>query len=184
MMAQLGGKRFAAPPAGATGLPKVDLPQAAERYRALLAVGAEVGVVPELEVWGFSKNLGRLGECVAVAMETGHRKACVLADVFHLYKGSSDYQGIRLLGPDAIQVLHLNDYPGDPSREKVDDSYRMYPGDGVAPLIELLQIWRQTGGQKVLSLELFNRNYWSKDALEVAKTGLTKMKMVAAKIPL
>ena len=114
-------------------------------------------MVPELEVWGFSKNLGRLSECVAVAMETGHRNACVLADVFHLYKGGSDYQGIRLLGPDAIPVLHLNDYPSDPPREKIDDSYRLYPGDGVAPLIELLQIWRRTGGQKVLSLELFNR---------------------------
>ena len=32
------------------------------------------------------------------------------------------------------------------------------------------------GGQKVLSLELFNENYWIEDALEVAKTGLQKMK--------
>ena len=183
MVAQLGGKRYAAPPAGATGLPKLDLVKAAERYRALLQTGAEVGVVPELEVWGFSKNLGRLSECVAVAMETGHRKACVLADVFHLYKGGSDFQGIRLLGPDALPVLHLNDYPGDPPREKIDDSYRMYPGDGIAPLIELLQIWRRTGGQKVLSLELFNRSYWSEDALVVAKTGLARMKMVVAKLP-
>jgi 2-keto-myo-inositol isomerase len=28
----------------------------------------------------------------------------------------------------------------------------------------------------VLSLELFNREYWKQDPLEVAKTGLTKMK--------
>jgi 2-keto-myo-inositol isomerase len=180
MVAQLGGRRFAAPPAGATGLPKLDLAQAAERYRTLLEAGAQIGVVPQLELWGFSKNLGRLSECVAVAMETGHRNACVLADVFHLYKGGSDFSGMRLLGSEAIQVLHLNDYPNDPSREKIDDSYRMYPGDGVAPLTELLQTLRRTGGQKVLSLELFNRKYWSEDALGVAKTGLAKMKAVAA----
>ena len=84
---------------------------------------------------------------------------------------------------DTIQVLHLNDYPGDPPREKIDDSYRTYPGDGVAPLVELLQVWRRTGGQKVLSLELFSRKYWAEDPLEVAKTGLAKMKAVAAKIP-
>jgi sugar phosphate isomerase/epimerase len=180
MVAQIGGRRFAAPPAGATGLPKLDLPQAAERYRALLEIGAQLGVVPQLELWGFSKNLGRLSECVAVAMETGHQNACVLADVFHLYKGGSDFHGMRLLGAEAIQVLHMNDYPNDPPREKIDDSYRVYPGDGVAPLADLLQTLRRTGGQKVLSLELFNRKYWSEDALEVAKTGLARMKAVAA----
>jgi sugar phosphate isomerase/epimerase len=181
MVAQIGGRRFAAPPSGATDLPKLSLAQAAERYRTLLEAGAQIGVVPQLELWGFSKNLGRLSECVAVAMEAGHRNACVLVDVFHLYKGGSDFHGIRLLGPEAIQVLHLNDYPSDPPREKIDDSYRVYPGDGVAPLPELLQVLRRTGGQKVLSLELFNRKYWSEDALGVAKTGLARMKAVVAK---
>ena len=180
MVAQIGGRRLAAPPVGATDLPKLSLPQAAERYRALLEAGAQIGVTPQLEIWGFSKNLGRLSECVAVAMETGHQNACVLADVFHLYKGGSDFRGIRLLGPEAIQVLHMNDYPNDPPREKIDDSYRAYPGDGVAPLTELMQALRRTGGQKVLSLELFNRKCWSQDALGVAKTGLARMKAVAA----
>src|ERR1700746_2717865 len=83
IVAQLGGKRFAAPPAGATDLPKLDLLQAAERYRRLLETGKEIGLVPELELWGFSKNLNRLGECVAVAIETGDPNACVLADIFH-----------------------------------------------------------------------------------------------------
>ena len=104
----------------------------------------------------------------------------MLADVFHLYKGGSDYHGIRLLGPEAMPVFHLNDYPSEPPREKMNDSHRMYPGDGVAPLIEILQLWRRAGGQKVVSLELFNRNYWSEDALRVAKTGLAKMKAVVA----
>jgi sugar phosphate isomerase/epimerase len=183
MVAQIGGRRLAAPPAGATDLPGLTLTQAAERYRTLLEAGAQIGVVPQLELWGFSKNLGRLSECIAVAMETGHRNACVLADVFHLYKGGSDFHGIRMLGPEAIQVLHLNDYPDDPPREKIDDSYRVYPGDGVAPLTELLQALRRTGGQKVLSLELFNRKYWSEDALGVANTGLARMKAVVAKTP-
>jgi len=112
-VAQLGGKRFAAPPAGATDLPKLDLMKAAERYRALLEAGEQIGLVPQLELWGSSKNLGRLGECICVAMETGHRNACVLADVFHLYKGGSDVRGMRLLGGNALQVLDLNDFRND-----------------------------------------------------------------------
>jgi 2-keto-myo-inositol isomerase len=179
LMAQIGAKRFASPPAGATDLPKLDPIRAAERYLALLEAGDQAGLIPELELWGFSKNLNRLGECVAVAMETGHPKACVLADVFHLYKGGSKIQSIRLLGPTAIQVLHMNDFPSEPGREKIDDSFRIYPGDGTAPLKELLHLLHQTGGQKVLSLELFNRACWAQDALEVARTGLEKMKTAA-----
>ncbi len=182
LVAQIGGKRFAAPAAGATNLPKIEIAQAAERYRVLLEAGDQIGIVPELELWGGSKNLNPLGECVAIAMETGHPKACVLADVFHMYKGGSKYQGLALLGPTTVQVLHMNDYPAEPPREKIDDSFRDYPGNGIAPLPEILRCLRQSGGQKVLSLELFNRKYWTQDPLEVAKTGLEKMKAVAARV--
>ena len=176
LIALIGGKRLAAPPSGATELPKLDLLKAAERYRALLEAGDQIGVVPQLELWGFSKNLNRLGECACVAIETGHPKACVLADIYHLYKGGSDFSGLRLLSKNAVQVLHMNDYPAEPSREKIDDSYRVFPGDGVAPVTEILRTLHDLGGQTVLSLELFNRKYWAMDALEVARAGLEKMK--------
>jgi len=80
-----------------------------------------------------------------------------------------------------VQVIHMNDYPSDPPREKINDSYRVYPGDGSGPVTEILRLLHATGGQKVLSLEVFNRKYWEQDALEVARTGLEKMKAVAAK---
>jgi 2-keto-myo-inositol isomerase len=179
LMAQIGGRRFAAPPAGATDLPKLEPLKAAERYRALLEAGDQLGIVPELELWGFSKNLCRLGECAWVAMETGHPKACVLADVFHMYKGGSDFHGLRFFGPDVVQVLHMNDYPSEPPRDKINDSYRVLPGEGIAPLGEIVRLLQKTGGQKVLSLELFSQKYWAQDPFEVAKAGLAKMKAVA-----
>jgi 2-keto-myo-inositol isomerase len=128
LVAQIGGKRLAAPPAGATNEPGLDLAKAAERYRALLEAGDAIGVTPELELWGFSKNLHRLSECAFVAIESGHPKACILTDVFHLYKGGSDFRSIRLLSAQAIQLVHLNDFPAEPPREKIDDSYRVFPG--------------------------------------------------------
>jgi sugar phosphate isomerase/epimerase len=73
----------------------------------------------------------------------------------------------------------MNDYPADPPREKITDAHRVYPGDGVAPLVEMLRDLRRLGFSGFLSLELFNRDYWKQDALLVAKTGLAKMKAVA-----
>jgi sugar phosphate isomerase/epimerase len=181
LVAQIGGKRIAAPPAGATRPPVIDLAKAAERYRALLDLGDQMGVVPALEMWGASANLSRLSHCLHVAMETSHPKACVLADVFHLYRGGSPLDGLKLASARALPVFHLNDYPAEPPRDKINDSFRLMPGDGVAPLTQILQDLRGAGGTVVLSLELFNRKYWEQDALATAREGLAKMKAVVAK---
>jgi sugar phosphate isomerase/epimerase len=178
LVAQIGGKRIAAPPAGATDVVGMDLLKIADRYHALLGIGDQIGVVPELELWGFSKTLGRLSECVAAAVQCGHPRACILNDIFHLYKSGSDYRGLAVVNGRAATVIHMNDFPADPPREKIDDSYRVYPGDGIYPLADILRLLRETGGQRVLSLELFNQAYWKQDALVVAKTGLAKMKRV------
>jgi sugar phosphate isomerase/epimerase len=179
LVAQIGGKRLAAPPVGATDKPGLDLMQAAERYRALLEAGDQIGVVPELELWGFSKNLHLLSECAYVAIQTGHPKACILTDMFHLYKGGTDFQSLKLLSRNALQVFHTNDYPADPPREKINDGYRVFPGEGTAPLVEVLRLFRSLGGQTILSLEVFNKKYWEQDALEAARTGLERMRAVA-----
>jgi sugar phosphate isomerase/epimerase len=175
MVRKIGGKRIAAPPVGATDRP-LDPRRVAERYRALLELGDAIGVVPQAEVWGFSKTLGRLGEAAMVAMESGHPRACVLPDVFHLYKGGSSLEGIRLLSPAAIHVFHVNDYPAQPAREKLTDADRVYPGDGVAPYQSLLRDLAAGGFRVMLSLEVFNRAYWKQDPLTVARTGFEKLK--------
>jgi 2-keto-myo-inositol isomerase len=189
MVRQIGGQRIAAPPVGATGgqskrddpkftQPVIDLLAAADRYRALLELGKSMGVTPIVEVWGFSRTLKRLGEVVCVAAECGHPEGCVLPDVYHLYKGGSDFAGLGLLSGRAIGIFHVNDYPKI-DREKITDADRVYPGDGVAPLKEVFATLRQMGYRGFVSLELFNREYWKQDPLQVAKTGLEKMKAAA-----
>jgi sugar phosphate isomerase/epimerase len=180
LLAQIGARRIAAPPAGATQHAGLDLLQAAERYRALLELGDQMGVTPMLELWGFSKNLSRLGEAALVALETRHPKAGLLADVYHLHKGGSDFAGLRQLSAQAVQVFHMNDFPAEPPRAAIHDSHRVHCGDGVAPWKEILANLAVGGGRKVLSLELFNKTYYAQDALEVARTGLEKMKATVA----
>lgn len=181
VLARIGGKRIAAPPAGATRVPGLDLMKAAERYQALLELGDQMNVVPQVEVWGSSKNLHRLGQSVFVVIESGHPKACLLPDVYHIYKGGSDFNGLKLLSACAIQVFHLNDYPADPPRETIGDRDRVMPGDGIAPLSQILRDLNGNGSRAFLSLELFNPNYWKQDPLAVAKTGLAKMKDAVSK---
>lgn len=182
LIQQIGGKRIAAPAAGATDVENIDYLKVAERYRALLTVGEHIGVVPQVEVWGFSKTLPRLGQAVLVAIESGHPQACVLPDVYHIYKGGSDFTGLKLLSGKAVHVFHMNDYPAKPPRETIGDADRVYPGDGIAPLTEILTTMRDVGFDGYLSLELFNESYWKQDPLEVARTGLEKMKAATRKV--
>jgi sugar phosphate isomerase/epimerase len=188
-VAKIGGARLAAPPVGATGgtskrddpnftKPLVDLVAAGDRYRALLEIGETMGVTPVVEVWGFSKTLRRLGEALLVAVESGSAKGCVLPDVYHLYKGGSDFSGLPLLSAAAIGIFHVNDYPKI-DREKIVDADRVFPGDGVAPLKDVFATLRAMNYTGFVSLELFNRDYWKRDPLEVAKTGLAKMKALS-----
>lgn len=180
----LGGSRIAAPPAGATNGDRLDLDRMAERYRALLEVGAKMDCVPQLEVWGFSKNLSRLSEVLYVASAAEHPDACVLPDIYHLYKGGSKFQDLRLLAGSAVHVFHMNDYPDNPPRESITDADRIYPLVGVAPTASILNTVYRAGFRGVLSLELFNRTYWEMDPNQVASTGLAAMKKAAALIEL
>jgi 2-keto-myo-inositol isomerase len=174
LVAQIGGRRIAAPAAGATDQP-VDPRRAAERYRALLELGATMGVVPVVEVWGFSRTLQRLGEAAFVAIESGHPDASLLADVYHLHRGGSGFGGLTMLNGARMPLFHMNDYPADPPAEKLTDADRVYPGEGVAPLDRLLRDLRDIGFRGALSLELFNAEYYKQDSAQVAKTGLARM---------
>jgi sugar phosphate isomerase/epimerase len=182
LVQQIGGTRIAAPAAGATDVATIDYLKVAERYRALLALGDHIGVVPQVEVWGFSKTLTRLGQAAMVAIESGHPSACVLPDVYHLYKGGSDFTGLKLLNGAAMHVFHMNDYPANPPRSAINDSDRVYPGDGVAPLADILRTLREGGFDGYLSIELFNPTYWQQDPLKVARTALDKLKSVTQQI--
>ena len=133
LVRRIGGKRLAAPPVGATDRRMSDMLPIAERYRSLLELGDQIGVVPQVEVWGGSKTLSRLGEAAQVAIESQHPKACILADVYHLYRGGSSFGGIKLLGRESIHVFHFNDYPADPPRERRPTPTESIPATGLLP---------------------------------------------------
>jgi 2-keto-myo-inositol isomerase len=178
ILAKIGCKRVAAPPSSATGLPLIDLNIITERYLTILKMGEQTGVKPILEMWGSSKNLKKISQVLYVATESGHKDATVLLDAFHIYKGGSDLNSLAMVGKPAIEVFHINDYPTGIAPAKISEPDRIYPGDGIAPLKQMLQLIKNPDKPVVLSLEVFNQSYYAQDALLVAKTGLAKIKAV------
>ncbi|MFC4874942.1 sugar phosphate isomerase/epimerase family protein [Negadavirga shengliensis] len=180
MLAEIGCNRVAAPAIG-TQAP-LDMMKAGGQYRKLLDLGRSTGVMPQLEFWGAFAPFHHLGQTLMVAAVADDPDARILADVYHLFRGGSGYGGLKLINGSAIEIFHMNDYVATIPREQQEDKDRVYPGDGAAPMNQILTDLKNMGGEKVLSLELFNRDYWAQDPLEVAKTGLDKMKRLASAV--
>ncbi len=70
----------------------------------------------------------------------------------------------------------MNDYPATLHRKTITDNDRVYPGNGVAPLIQTVADLQCLAPGTVLSLERFTSAYWKGDSLDTAKTGLANMK--------
>ncbi len=73
-----------------------------------------------------------------------------------------------------MHVFHINDYPDQPPRDTINDAARVFPGDGICPLVDTIAMLIQNGFRGAFSLELFNPGYWKRDALEVATEGYRK----------
>ncbi len=138
--------------------------------------------MPLLEFWGASGTLYNFSQALAIAAAADDADARILPDVYHLFRGGSGFNCLKLVNGKVIDVIHMNDYPASKPVEEQTDSDRIYPGDGAAPLKQILRDLMRMGGKKVLSLELFNETYWKQDALKVARTGLQKMKRLVDEV--
>jgi sugar phosphate isomerase/epimerase len=173
-VAQIGGKRIAVPPGNNRAA--VSLDNAARYYREALEMGEKMGVLPLLELWGTHPVLGPLSHGIYVAVAAGRPDASMLLDVFHLYKSGTPFSALKQINGASLHVMHLNDYPQAADPSTLNDSNRIYPGDGVAPLRQIFRDLRDNGFRGYLSLELFNRDYWSRSADENLKTAMEKIR--------
>jgi sugar phosphate isomerase/epimerase len=179
MVAAIGGKRIAAPAAGVKGDKPLDLFMAGERYRELLELGRKTGVMPQLEFWGASDVLWHIGQTLMIVSVAGDKDGRILPDVYHMFRGGSSFDTLNLIDGSLIDIFHFNDYLSSKPRKEQNDSDRVYPGGGAAPFKDIISRLRMMGGEKVLSLELFNEVYWKEDPLIIAKAGIKKMKAVS-----
>jgi len=173
-VAQIGGKRIAATPGNNRAA--VSLDNVARYYREALEMGEKMGVQPLLELWGTHPVLGPLSHGIYVSVAAGRPDASLLLDVFHLYKSGTPFTALKQINGAALHVMHLNDYPQAADSSTLNDGNRIYPGDGVAPLRQILRDMRDNGFRGYFSLELFNKEYWGKSADDNLKTAMEKIR--------
>ena len=158
--ASLGGKFIAAPVQGIPSLDRGKYDEYAQRYNDILALEKETGVVPVIELWG-AGALHNLADCAQIVISTGHPKATMLLDIYHVYRGGNDWDTVDCLNGKRLPVIHMNDYPAIPERESLTDAHRVLPGEGVCPFDVVIPKLYEAGFSGGFSVELFNKEYWS-----------------------
>ena len=172
--AQLGARHvIAGPPAG-----RADVALGARRYRELLEVGGVAGVLPAMEFLGFVEQFNTIESAREVIERADHPDGTIVVDPFHIFRGGGSIEALARLSGEQVAIAHFNDAPAHPAREQQHDGDRVWPGDGHLDHDRYLTLLRQIGFHGWLSLELFREDLWARDPLEVARTGLEKMRAV------
>lgn len=174
ILAELGCTAAAAPPFG--NVSNVSLNDFATSFATLAELARGIGVEPYLEFWGKSQRLNCVRDAQYVVKGSGVHEAKILLDPFHMYTGGSEISDLTDWSGEQIGIVHVNDYPGEPSKEQIQDADRVFPGDGIAPSRELAALLSKAGYKGYLSLELFKTEYGALTALETAKLGIEKIK--------
>lgn len=147
---------------------------AAEAYARILEVGLEeYGINPAL-VFVEMFTIKTLSQAAGIAIDADHPSAKIIPDVYHMYISNGGLQGFQHLRGEFFAIFQFNDAPAEPSRAELEDEHRVYPGDGILPMDQILGDLRETGFDGCVSLELYNPTYWEQDLQQVAETGLRK----------
>src|SRR5690625_1007103 len=152
-----------------------DLNFAAEKYHELLEMGInDYGIIPAIKFLQFLPQSNRIGQVSAIALNSDRSVAKIIANTFDLYAGRSGFNALKHIRRRCTATFHINDVPASPPPGELEDELRIYPGDGILPLGEILNDLKESGFRDFVSLQLFNPELWEQDFLEVAKTGLEK----------
>ncbi len=171
------GARLGAPVIVAT--PPMEKEQSSHlpsRYRELLDIGREEGILPTFEYISFFKSVHTLEGAWEVVRQTEDPDATLILDAFHNWNSGSSAETLRRIPASKISHYHIDDAHPHKASGTQRDADRVMPGDGQIDLKSEIEILREIGYDKTVSLELFNEEWWKRDPRETLSIGLERVK--------
>ncbi len=130
-------------------------------------IAAEYGLTAMIEFTRTSTHLATLTSSLQVIRAAAHPAVRPMLDFFHFWSGLSKFEDLDLLEPGELAHAHFQDLLDTP-RELIDNDSRIIPGDGIAPVVRILQKLAEKEFTGALSVELFRSEYQQGDPFEVA----------------
>ena len=146
--------------------------------RAMSQAAAPFGVKIAFEFLGFPWcSAQTVAQAWEIVQAVNLPNVGMVIDTCHFYAGGSTLNSMRGVDQNKLAVLHINDVESMP-KEKITDANRLFPGDGVIPLREMITVIRAIDFDGVVSVEIFRPDYWAREPLSVAIEALEKSKRV------
>ena len=175
------------------GLAKIYSPSTTNRkvtaddYKASPAAIRETGDIAKqhdltamIEFTRTSTHIATLTTALKLVREAGHPNVRPHLDFYHFWSGMSKFEDLDLLHAGELAHVHFQDTPDMP-RELLEQTTRVIPGDGVAPVERMLRKLAEKGYAGSLSVELFLPEFTQGDPYEVAKRIREKSEAVMRK---
>ena len=168
MFATLGLNRIYAP-TGTTGkFTEADYTAGVENMRKAGEVAAQFRLTMMAEFVRASTFISTLTTLLKMMRAAAQPNLAPLVDFYHFWSGNNKLEDLDLLRPGEVGHVHFQDVPDMP-RELLDNTTRIIPGDGVAPVSQMLRKLADKGYAGPLSVELFLPRFQQGDPFEIAQ---------------
>jgi len=129
-------------------------------------IAREHGLTAMIEFTRNSTHLSTLSSSLQVIRAAAHPNVRPMLDFFHFWSGMGKFEDLDLLEPGELAHAHFQDVMDGP-RELTNNNYRLIPGDGIAPVVRIVQKLAEKGYSGALSVELFRREIVNGDPFAV-----------------
>ena len=168
MFAELGLTRIYAPTGVMGKFTEDDYKTGVENMRKVGDVARQFRLTMMAEFVRASTFISTLTTLLKMMREAAHPSLAPLVDFYHFWSGNNKLEDLDLLRAGEVGHVHFQDVPDVP-RELLDNTTRIIPGDGVAPVAQILRKLAAKAYAGSLSVELFLPRFQQGDPFEVAQ---------------
>ncbi|MCW3489990.1 sugar phosphate isomerase/epimerase family protein [Dethiobacter alkaliphilus] len=148
-----------------------DLADTAEKYNIRLA----------FEFVGYPHcSVNTFGQTYDIVQAVNRASVGVVLDCFHFHAMNSNFEDLEAAQADKIFIFHIDDCEDIPPGV-LRDNHRVWPGDGVIALDRILSTLKKIGYNEMVSVELFNPDYWEMEIEEIIRIAKEKTEQVISK---
>lgn len=122
-------------------------------------------------------SVNTFGQAYEIIEEVNRDNVGIVLDCFHFYAMGSKIEDLRKADGSKVFIFHIDDAEDLPVGT-MDDSKRLWPGEGCIPLDIIIKALKDIGYNEMASLELFRPEYWEWDiekAIEYGKQATEKV---------
>jgi sugar phosphate isomerase/epimerase len=168
MFATLGLTKIYAPTGVMGKFTDADYTTGIENMRKVGDVAKQFNLTMMTEFVRASAFISTLTTLLRMTRAAAHPNLVPLLDFYHFWSGLNKFEDLDLLRPGEVGHVHFQDVPDMP-RELLDNTTRFIPGDGNAPVTQIIRKLVDKGYSGALSVELFLPRFQQGDPFEIAR---------------